>query len=283
MTEKEGWAKTISTFRDAGIPVFDFPETGAKALAAMTRYAMARQRPDEAPAEFSDTKKDAAAKIVDEAVKSGREFIPQNAAFELLAAYGIGSPKTADVGTLDEALSAAQEMGYPVVLKVDSENVVHKSDEGGVALNLADKGSLEAAFNEMHGKFEGARFLVAQFVGGGGREVILGAKKEEGLGHMVVFGLGGIFVEVLKDAAFALAPISKPRAIEIMKKLKGYPLLEGVRGEKPVDFDLLADAICRLSRLVTDNPVITELDLNPVFAFEKGKAPAAVDVRIKVN
>lgn len=283
MTEKEGWAKTISTFRDAGIPVFDFPETGAKALAAMTRYAMARQRPDEAPAEFSDIKKDAAAKIVDEAVKSGREYIPQNAAFELLAAYGIGSPKTADVGTLDEALSAAQEMGYPVVLKVDSENVVHKSDEGGVALNLADKGALEAAFNEMHGKFKGARFLVAQFVGGGGREVILGAKKEEGLGHMVVFGLGGIFVEVLKDAAFALAPMSKARAIEIMKKLKGYPLLEGVRGEKPVDFDLLADAICRLSRLVTDNPAITELDLNPVFAFEKGKAPVAVDVRIKIK
>jgi acetyltransferase len=283
MTEKEGWAGTISTFRKAGIPVFDFPETGAKALAAMTRYAMARKRPDDAPAELADARKDVAAKIVARAVESGREFLTQKDAFDLLAAYGIGAPKAAEVGSLAEALKAASDIGYPVALKVESERVIHKSDEGGVRLNLPDKGALEAAFVEMAAKFEGARFLVAGFVKGGGREVILGAKREDGLGHVVVFGLGGIFVEVLKDAAFALAPLSKARALEIMRKLKGYPLLEGVRGERPVDMDLLADALCRLGRLVTDNPQITELDLNPVFAFGKGVAPVAVDVRVKVR
>ncbi len=283
MTEKEGWAKTITTFRDAGIPVFDFPETGAKALAAMSNYAVSMRRPDEAPAEFSDVKKDVAAKKIQETLDAKREFVPQKAAIELLEAYGIGAPKSAEVGTLDEALKAADAIGYPVVLKVESEDVVHKSDSGGVALNLKDKGALKASFKEMEGRFTGARFLVAQFIGDDGVEVLFGAKKEEGLGHMVVFGLGGIFVEVLEDAAFALAPLSKSRAIEIMKKLKGYPLLEGVRGKNPVDLDLLADALCRLGRLVTDNPQIVELDLNPVFAFGKGKAPIAVDVRIKVK
>ncbi len=283
MTEKEGWAKTISTFRDAGIPVFDFPETGAKALAAMSNYAVRKSLPDEAPAEFSDVEKDVAAKKIQETLDAKREFVPQKAAIEMLEAYGIGAPKSAEVGTLDEALKAADAIGYPVVLKVESEDVVHKSDSGGVALNLKDKGALEASFKEMEGRFKGARFLVAQFIGDDGIEVLFGAKKEEGLGHMVVFGLGGIFVEVLQDAAFALAPLSKSRAIEIMKKLKGYPLLEGVRGKSPADLDLLADSLCRLSRLVTDNPQITELDLNPVFAFGKGKAPIAVDVRIKVK
>jgi acyl-CoA synthetase (NDP forming) len=283
MTEKEGWAKTISILRDAGIPVFDFPETGAKALAAMSNYALAIRRPDEAPAEFSDIKRDAAAKTIRETLDTKREFVPQKAAIELLEAYGIGAPKSAEVGTLDEACKAADAIGYPVLLKVESEDVVHKSDSGGVALNLKNRGALEAVFKEMEAKFKGARFLVAQFIGDDGVEVLLGAKKEDGLGHMVVFGLGGIFVEVLQDAAFALAPLSKSRAIEIMKKLKGYPLLEGVRGKSPVDLDLLADALCRLGRLVTDNPQIVELDLNPVLAFGKGKAPIAVDVRIKVK
>ncbi len=283
MTEKEGWARTISTFRDAGIPVFDFPETGARALAAMTRYAMARKRPQEAPAEFPDVRGDVAAAIVERALGSGRTFLPQKAACDLLAAYGIGAPRAAEVGSLDEARAAAREIGFPVVLKVESEDVVHKSDRGGVKLDLRDETALDAAFEELAGRFPGARFLVAGFVAGGGREVILGARREEGLGHLVVIGLGGIFVEVLKDAAFALAPLSKSRALELMRGLKGWPLLEGVRGQEPVDVDLLAEALCRLGRLVTDNPGIEELDLNPVFAFGKGRAPVAVDVRIKVG
>jgi acetate---CoA ligase (ADP-forming) len=284
MTEKTGWAKTLKIFRDSGIPIFDLPETGAKALTALNRYAMLKNRPTEDAPKYSDIKSDVAKKVIADTLSAGREFIPQKAAVEMLAAYGIGVPKSAEVRTLDEALKTAKEIGYPVALKVDSEEVVHKSDAGGVALNLADEAALKAAFEKMDDTFKKFKpnYLLAQFIKAG-REVIIGAKKENNVGHVIMFGLGGIFVEVLEDVTFGLSPLSKPRADDMIKGIKGYPLLEGIRGEAPVDLERLKDTLCRLSALVSDNPQITELDLNPVFAFEEGRAPVAVDVRIKIE
>jgi acetyltransferase len=284
MTEKAGWKTTLETFRGAGIPTYDFPETGARALAAMSRYAVRSARPAGAPERPAGVDRDRAAAIINASAESGRSFVPQALAFQVLAAYGIGTPRTEGVTDLDGVKAAAAEIGYPVVLKVDSEDVVHKSDAGGVALNLTDAGALEAAFARMNDAFgdNGPAYLVSQFVSGD-REVILGAKREPGLGHVLVFGLGGIMVEVLRDAAFALAPVSHARALEAIRSIKGFKVLQGVRGQAPADVDLLADALVRLGWLVSDNPSIEELDLNPVFAFEQGRAPIAVDVRIKIG
>lgn len=284
MTEKEGWADTLAAFRKASIPTYDFPETGARALVAMARYAALRSRPDDGAPALDGVDAKRAAGILAKAQKAGLSFVPQADAFALLDCYGIGRPASAEAADLEGALAAARKIGFPVVLKVDSESVVHKSDRGGVALGLGDEAALKAAFAKMAAAFakEKPKYLVAKQAEKG-VEVILGAKKEGALGHVVVFGLGGIFVELLGDAAFGLAPLAQSRARAMLGKIKGRKLLEGARGTKPVDAALLADALCRLSRLVADNPQIAELDLNPVFAYAEGGKPLAVDVRVKLE
>jgi acetyltransferase len=285
MTQKEGWAPTLAIFRDAGIPVFDFPETGARALGAMVRYAERRRRPHEAPAEFDDIDRERAAELVASAAASGGGYLPQATAFALLGCYGIDSPPIEQARSLEETLAAADRIGYPVALKVDSELLIHKSDSGGVALDLHDPGELAAAYRDMSDRLgaRADRFVVAGFVERAGVEVILGAKREEGLGHLVMFGLGGILVELLGDVTFGIAPLSAGRAREVIRGIRAFPVLEGVRGLPPVDIEGLAVMLCRLGRLVTDNPTITELDLNPVFAFGADRPALAVDARIKIG
>jgi acetyltransferase len=285
MTQKEGWAPTLATFRDAGIPVYDFPETGARALGAMVRHAERLQRPDEAPAEFDDVDRERAAAIVASAATSGGGHLPQATAFELIECYGIDAPPVEQTHSLDDTLAAADRIGYPVVLKVDSELLVHKSDEGGVALDLHDPGELEAAYRDQCDRFgtRAERFVVAGFAGHAGVEVILGAKREDGLGHLVMFGLGGVLVEVLGDVSFGIAPLSHRRALQLIRGIRAAEVLDGFRGLPAVDVERLAASLCRVSRLVTDHPAITELDLNPVFAYGSERPPLAVDARVKVD
>ena len=170
------------------------------------------------------------------------------------------------------------------MLKVDSADVIHKSDEGGVALGIADEKQLAAAFDKMHKRFSGknASFIVMEQKSAG-EEIIIGATASPGLGNLVMFGLGGIFVEVMKDVIVALAPLSRPEAQEMIRGIKGFPVLEGIRGKKGVDLDAVEDLLLRASRLAADFPNITEMDLNPVFAYPAGEAPSAVDVRLKIR
>jgi acyl-CoA synthetase (NDP forming) len=199
--------------------------------------------------------------------------------YGVLEAYGIDVPEWRMAVDIDGAVAAADTIGYPVVLKADAASVVHKSDMGGVAMNLIDADAVKKAATKMRERIDAQdlRFFVQQFVPGG-REVILGAKAEPGLGHLIMFGLGGIFVEVLKDVVFNLTPITDAEAREMVDGIKASTLLSGVRGEKPVDKNALSDLIERLSRLTSDFPQIKELDLNPVMAFENGAV--AVDARI---
>jgi acetyltransferase len=179
----------------------------------------------------------------------------------------------------DTAVAAADTIGYPVVVKADSAEVVHKSDMGGVAVNLADAGAVREAVTAMQAKIQaGDLTFFVQKYSPGGLEVILGAKAEEGLGHMVMFGLGGVFVEVLKDVIFNLTPVTPPEAAEMLTAIKGAPLLDGVRGQKGIAKGAIIDTICRLSQLLGDLPEIQEMDLNPVMAFEE--RVVAVDARI---
>jgi acetyltransferase len=178
-----------------------------------------------------------------------------------------------------ECLTAAKEIGYPVVLKVDAESVLHKTDQGGVVLDISDLETLRKHGHAMASRFADARprFLLQEHLSGG-QEVIIGANAVEGLGHVVMFGLGGIFVEVLKDVSFCVTPVTAAEARGMIESLRAFELLSGVRGRAGADLAVLSNTIERVSRMLMDNPEIRELDINPVFAF--ADHVRAADIRV---
>jgi len=270
----------IDRLRQSNLPVYEFAEDGARALAAMARYAELRDREVEAPPDI-EVNRTGAEEILRR--HEGRDrYIPQSDAFAILAAYGIPAAKVRTLRGSEDLDAAATEIGYPCVLKVDSAEVIHKSDEGGVLLGIEDRDALAKAFAQLTDRFRGAdtTFILQEQIPAG-REIIIGATESEGLGHLVMFGLGGVFVEVMRDVAFALAPLSRPEGRALMRQIKGFPILEGVRGEPGVDLEAIEDLLLRVSRMVADNPSITELDLNPILVAPEGAC--AVDVRLRVR
>ncbi len=199
----------------------------------------------------------------------------------LLKEYGLPVPEFCFCTTRKEAVSAAEQVDYPVVMKVVSPDILHKSDIGGVKIGLESKEDITAAFSEIkqaalsHGTFSG---VIVYHVQEQGTEIIVGATYDEQFEHALMFGLGGIFVEVLQDVSFRLIPITEKDAREMIKEIKGYPVLTGVRGQNPKDIDSIVDALLRVSALVQENPEIRELDLNPIFVYEKGIS--VIDARI---
>jgi acetyltransferase len=272
----------IDNLRASDLPVYEFAEDGARVLGAMARYSRLRAKERVAPPDIP-VDREAAAAVLGE--YEGKDmFLPQALAFQILAAYGIPVPKCAWVKAESDLTTAAAEVGFPCVLKVDSQTVVHKSDEGGVVLGIRDADELAAAYTRMSGRFEdGEATYLVQEQAPSGREVIIGATEAPGLGSLVMFGLGGVFVEVMKDVTFGIAPLSQPEARGLLSEIKGARILEGLRGQDAVDLDALEDLLLRVSRLAADFPAIVEMDLNPVFAYPAGKTPEAVDVRMRVR
>lgn len=199
----------------------------------------------------------------------------------LLTEYGLPVPEFFFCTSAEEALQAAEQVTYPVVMKVVSPDILHKSDIGGVKVGLESESSITSAFADIkkaakaHGTFSG---VIVYHVQEQGTEIIIGALYDEQFEHVIMVGLGGIFVEVLKDVSFRLIPITEADAREMVTEIKGYPVLSGIRGEKPKDVDSVMDALLKVSNLVKENPEISELDLNPVFVYEKGIA--VIDARI---
>ena len=188
-----------------------------------------------------------------------------------------------------DAAKAAKKIGYPVVMKIASPQIIHKSDAGGVKVGLADEKSVKEAFDiiiknakKYNAKAEIKGVLVQEMVKGG-KELIIGSKQEPGFGQVIMLGMGGIYVEVLKDVTFRLAPISNKEADDMIDSIRTKKLLEGVRGEKPADKKKLSELIQRLSALLTDFPEIKELDMNPVLVMEEGKGCKVLDVRIGLS
>jgi len=169
-------------------------------------------------------------------------------------------------------------VGYPVVAKISSLGLVHKTDVGGVMLDIADAGGVVEAFGKL--MREGAEGVNIQKMLKGGRECVLGVATYPSFGPILMFGLGGIYVEVLKDVSFAVCPVSDVRARELVRGIKGYPILRGLRGRKSVDEEALVDAIRRVSQMALDHPEIHELEFNPLLAFPDGVV--AVDLRVRV-
>lgn len=277
----EKWAEVIRLIREGNIPVYDFAETAARALSAMTEYGKITKREEPVYKKFKVEKKKAAELF--EKQKGKDKFLPQDVVFELLRRYGIPTVPTVKVKKGDQLEKAAEKIGYPLVLKVDSEKIIHKTEAGGVVLGLNDKSELLAAFKKMDRKFARHKpgYILQKHMAEG-KEVIMGAKANPGVQPTIMFGLGGVFVEVLKDVQFRLAPLSEQDALEMIRSIKGYPLLQGARGEKAVDVDKLIEILIRLSQLASDFPEISEMDLNPVFALEKDKGAVVVDARLRI-
>jgi acetyltransferase len=270
----------MSILKNGGVPCYSLPETAARALISMTRYSDLKMREGGKAIKFNNIDMEKAKSIVEKAKDAGREFLSAEDVYNLLIAYNIPVAKWKLTSNSAEAVKAAQEIGVPVVIKVDAESIVHKSDVGGIALNLKEE-NVKSSVEKMEKKFaaEKPRFFVQEFLSGG-KELIIGAKSEEGLGHLIMFGIGGVYVEVLRDVVFGITPITAVEAREMLSSIKSYPLLTGFRGEKGVDQKSLVEILQRVSQLVTELPMIQEIDLNPIVAYED--RVVVVDARIKI-
>jgi acyl-CoA synthetase (NDP forming) len=235
-----------------------------------------------------------AKKIFETALSEGRTFVLEHEAKDIMKAYGIPIPPYGTAATAEEAVKVSAEIGYPVVLKILSKDVLHKSDAGGVKLNLKNEDEVRNAFDEImknakkYGEEQGHEVDLSRGVfitdfSPMGTEVIVGVTKDAQFGHAIMFGLGGIFVEVLKDVTFRLIPLTKVDAHEMVHEIKAAKILEGVRGQEPRDVDALIEVILSVSKMIDENPEINELDCNPAFLYEKGKGVLVVDARILID
>jgi acetyltransferase len=262
---------------------FTSPERAARALAGLHRYHNEiKDRASESTPVFEDVKTGTVTDIIRQTRGNGVNLLGSEP-LDILAAYGINAATVRLARSKDEAMRLADEMGYPVVLKIACPQVVHKSDVGGVRLNLQDATQLRAAYDEMvstvkarvpQTKIDG---LVVQKYCGNGIEVIIGAKRSSSFGPLIVFGLGGIYTEVLKDVAFGLAPLKETEARSMISAVKSSAVLAGARGREAADLDALVECILRVSQLVVDFPQIQELDINPLIVGPEGLE--AVDAR----
>ena len=222
--------------------------------------------------------------IFDKAKKEGRSILTEFESKKVLKQVGIPVTETKLAKTQKEAVLLSQKVGFPVVLKIVSPDVIHKSDSGGVKLGLNNVGQVKTAYNQII-KSINQQYPTAVIHGVSvqkmvplGTEVIVGISKDPQFGPVIMFGLGGIFVEVLKDVSFRIVPVSQRDAQEMIQEIKGYPLLQGYRGKEPANIPALVEMILKISKLVEENPKVKELELNPIFAY--AESAVAVDARI---
>lgn len=280
--------KNKEILADGGIPYYSYAEGAIKALKAMLRFTEWSQSPEGTIQEFKVNKKKLE-QIFAKVKSEGRKNLLEEEGQEVLRAYGLPIPESILATKEKEAILAAKKIGYPVVMKIASPQIIHKSDAGGVKVGLKTPREVKATFKEIienakkYDKKATIKGVLVQEMVKGGKETIVGSKQELGFGPVVMFGMGGIYVEILKDVTFRIAPITNSEADEMISSIKTNKLLQGVRGEKPSDLQKLSECIQRISQLVTDFQEIKELDLNPVLVFEKGKGCKVVDVRIGLN
>ncbi len=267
-----------------GIPYYDSPHAAVRALAALRTYGRYLEKASKEFVPYKVDKQKVEA-IIGKAKACGRSLLTEPEAKEVFAAYGLPVPKGKMAKNVEDAVKIARAVEYPVVMKIVSPNIVHKSDAGGVKVNIKSDDEVRRAFEEI---IENAQRydpraeilgVYVQHMEPWGTETIIGSVNDPQFGPTVMFGLGGIFVEILKDVTFRIAPFSKDEALDMVKEINGYGILRGARGEKPRDIEAIADAVSRLSQLVWDfRDYIKEVDANPVIVYEKGLS--VVDARI---
>ncbi|HEX9735083.1 MAG TPA: acetate--CoA ligase family protein [Thermoanaerobaculia bacterium] len=267
--------------------VYRFPEPAARALATLCRYAEWRRRPLGAPAPEYDVDDGAVARLLAKPEDSGGGYLAPDDAFRVLELYGIPVARRRVAADAGEAVAAAREIGFPVVVKAIAPDLVHKSEVGGVALGLAGAAEVERAVDDMAARLAAAghapRGYLVQETVRGGHEVVFGISTDPRFGPLLMFGLGGKYVEVFKDVRFGVTPLRVDEAGEMIRGIRGWKLLEGTRGEPPADVEVLREVLLRLAQLVQRHPSITELDVNPFLAAPERAAAKALDVRIRVG
>jgi acetyltransferase len=269
------------TFQDHGIPTYAYPEDAVAALDAMSSYRQWRDKPERQYRHFeADTGK--VRQVFASVIKQQRRDLIESEARKILDAYRFRLPENRIARTTKEAVDAASEVGYPVVMKIASHDVLHKSDMGGVRVGVENAAMVEEAFFDITStirlRLPRARILgvMVQEMIPQGREVILGITRDMQFGPMIMFGLGGIYVEVLKDVAFRIAPLSVESADAMIREIRSFPLLRGARGEAPSDIEAIRDALLRLSQMATDFPEIIEADINPLLVCREGQGATKV-------
>jgi acetyltransferase len=272
-----------------GVPCFDFPEKAIQAISAMYRYTRFLKLPVFSLQRFDDVDSTRVKTVINAARLDNRVVLLSTESADLVEAYGIPVPPNKLAVNADEAVEYAEKLGYPVVLRIVSPDILHKTDVGGVALNLNSPNDVRIAFDQMmtsvnkfvpHARIYGV--MVYHMVPRG-REMIIGMSKDLQFGPLLMFGLGGIYVNFLKDVSFRLAPLTENEASEMMEDTKAYTLLKGIRGEDPSDLSALKDMILRVSQLVSDFPEIVEMDINPVVVYKAEEGAYALDVKITLS
>jgi acetyltransferase len=282
-------APGIEILTAQGLPNYPFPERAACALRAMAAYREIRARPMPEFIEF-DADRAATRSVLDAARDEGRVTIGDAEAREILKAYGLSIPRSELAGTPQHATELARQIGYPVVLKIASPDILHKTDVDGVKVGLRSAEEVQDAFELM--VYRAQRYLpearlwgclVQQMVPPGGLEVLIGMVRDPQFGPLVTFGLGGIYVETLRDVSFRIAPFSPQEAEAMLGEIRTHALLDGVRGRPSADKAAIVDALLRVGQLVQDFPEIVELDINPLVVYPQGQGAVAVDMRLALT
>jgi acetyltransferase len=278
----------VKHLQENGIPVFRFPENAAKAFGALYTYSRWLNR--QHLAQFKLTyEKDKAAEIISSCLADGKTYLGELEGLSLLECYGFQVLPTKLATSSDTAAEIAEDMGYPVVMKIVSPQIIHKSDAGGVVIGIKESPAAKKAYEKIIANakaFDSSAHIsgvLVQKMAEPGQELILGMNRYSEFGPLLMFGIGGIFVEVFSDVVFRLAPILRNEARRMIRKIKGYKLLQEFRGRPKADLEALEKALVRLSALVMDHPQIIELDINPYLAHAEGRGATVADCRIILN
>lgn len=273
---------------EVNMPFYMYAEEAAEALLRLDQQRQWMEKPvGKAPCYDVDRAK--AASIIKQSIDEGRAQLTTRESIDVLDAYGIRVCKSGFATNIDEVVTVGNSIGYPVVMKMTSKTTSHKTDVGGVRVNIQSEEQLRAEYNDLieklkeKGLLEGLEGVIIQEMVKGNREMVCGIATDPQYGPMMMFGLGGVFVEVMKDVTFRIAPLTDVDAEEMIKSVKAYKLLEGARGTKPAQMEQIQETLLRLSQLVTDFKFIDELDINPLLISEKTGEGIAVDGRIKVR
>jgi acetyltransferase len=281
--------KGIEEIEKAGIPNFTFPERAIRSLSILVKYGEYLKSSQIETIPRFRVNKDNVSLVFNRVREEKRVTLTWAEATEVVSAYGIPANSPQLANTAEEAIQSANRIGYPVVLKIESPNILHKTDIGGVRLNVNSAEEVRRLFFELVGRahiyYPKATILgvnVSKMVPLG-RELIIGMTRDITFGPLIMFGLGGIYVNFLKDVTFGLAPLNEREVLEMIEQTKAYTLLRGIRGEVRSDIDSIIDVILRFSQLVTDFNEINEIDINPISVYEEDRGCLCLDVKITIS
>ncbi len=280
-------AAAMAWLVENGIPAYGAPDLAVNAMAALREYALLRETAKEPAFKTNEKARKASMQVISAARADGRGALTEIEAKQVFKAYGLPVTSTELAKTEDEAVALAKKIGFPVVMKIVSPEILHKSDAGGVKVNIKDEAAARDAFNTIMKNAKAYKAdahihgIAIQEMAPMGTETILGSVNDPSFGPTMMFGLGGIFVEVLKDVTFRVAPVDKVQAMEMFSEIRGAPILAGARGESPRDRAAMSETVEKYSSMIVDlEDEISESDANPVFVYEEGKGVKVVDARI---